>query len=107
MSIPHSYIYDKEALCSYQSFNDEDLLSELCLDLLPVWDYKFKYFDGGLSQERFNADDYFIFRKLIWCKLLCYIFTLNISSKVKFISNLDQNLFCSKCNEYLFTKIFF
>ena len=107
MSIPHSYIYDEETFFSYQSFNDEELLSEMCLDLLPVWEYKFKYFDDGLSQERFNADYSFIFRKPVWCKLLCYIFTLNISSKVKFISNLDQNLFCSKCNEYLFTKIFF
>ena len=37
---------------------------------------------------------------------LCFIFTSDLSSNVQFISNLDRNLFCNKCNDYLFTKIF-
>ena len=63
MSIPHSYIYEEVAFYSYQFLNYKELLSELFLDLLLVLDYKFKYFDDGLSHERFNADDSSIFRK--------------------------------------------
>ena len=37
---------------------------------------------------------------------LCLIFTSDLSFNVQFISNLDRNLFCNKCNDYLFTKIF-
>ena len=77
MSIPYSYIYDEVAFYSCQSLNDKELLSELCLNLLPIWDCKFKYFDDGLLQERFNADDSFILEKHFHASY-CAIFSLQI-----------------------------
>ena len=34
--------------------NDEEILSELCFEVLPFSEYQFKYFDVCLSHDRFN-----------------------------------------------------
>ena len=45
MSIPHNYVTDEIAIYTYQSLNDEELISELFYEILPFSEHQFKHFD--------------------------------------------------------------